>query len=501
MERMFTQDGGTMVPPSLNSGAADARSSVDTHMAKKQHGDDAASRSNARKDIETQIIALVSRLRPSNIPQTLFTAHRVLAASLPSGDPEVLDLLQLFIQYNTLAPLHILPPEILLAIFSNLVHDPDTSPRLGNQRLTCASAVSSYWRRLIVSSPQLWTRIDLAQEQFATLALGRSQNAPIDLILYSQLPEITPPNVAAIISHHASHIAMLDLMIPYSMHDMLQERFPSRFPVLHTLSLKISVDDRSFQGDPPILYASAMNTAMPAVRTLKLEDMWLPWTLPLFRGLENLRVEMRMQPSALSPQPFPLPRCPDLESESESRVTTPPVSLSRLRMLNLHYRGRKASEHTVLVLENLAIPHSAAISLRSWEHSARGVYFTCGEDPCELCVAGDGGGLQLLRLLRRFPCVRNVVHLALYRLPEDPSTILALLAELNTQQLETLLIEGATLAVAVEALKNRDFSALQSMGLMVVPRIGTKEEEDRDMGFLKGLAPNVAVSFREPRTI
>ncbi|KAG8722619.1 hypothetical protein FRC08_017452 [Ceratobasidium sp. 394] len=90
----------------------------------------------------------------------------------------------------TLVPINYLPAEILAPIFIIAVHDskvlrpkPNASKRI--DFTTVLASVSHYWRQIALSTPELWSYIDLAprgnQLEYQTLWLERSRNQPLHI--------------------------------------------------------------------------------------------------------------------------------------------------------------------------------------------------------------------------------------------------------------------------------------------------------------------------------
>ncbi|KAL0566987.1 hypothetical protein V5O48_015007 [Marasmius crinis-equi] len=87
-------------------------------------------------------------------------------------------------QLNHLVPVSALPTEVLTYIFSFcIVHPSSRSLSKPNPSTTLAfTQVCRAWRTLAISSPCLWSTIDVCHDRFASLCLSRCGGANISLI-------------------------------------------------------------------------------------------------------------------------------------------------------------------------------------------------------------------------------------------------------------------------------------------------------------------------------
>ncbi|TFY65417.1 hypothetical protein EVG20_g5601 [Dentipellis fragilis] len=472
---------------------------------------DVASRASARKHFELEMTSRINIMYP-NLPWTAPGDVHTLITSMSSGDAAVATLMDFVTRYNALAPIHILPVEILCSIFFYIVHDPRRRPARANRRLMCTSAVCNFWRRIILSHPRLWTRINILSSEHASLALERSQNVPIDVNLVCDDSRHAPPNWKPVLDH-AARIATLTCSATSSILDSLLGGFPSSLPLMHTLLLKnpdINYEPE-FRGTYLFRGTSIARTSMPALRKLTLEGVSLPWTLPLFRGLSYLHVQLDGVPFFFEFQTFcdVIMACPQLETlrlhnvgpdptDADSVVLPTPISLPKLHHLELYCLAPQAFGCTTRVLSTIStIQPTAIVSITCFVSDESGLsYSSSGSDLGQLCITHDMNS-YMPRLLGRLPPVCTAIYHpnSAHPTQEILNDLRAVLAELNVRQLETLVLDSVPLKVAVEALSSRDAGVLKELKMQNVPRDGTEEEMDGYLEILKRLVADVEVHF------
>ncbi|TFY65423.1 hypothetical protein EVG20_g5602 [Dentipellis fragilis] len=466
---------------------------------------DAPSRALARKKLMDQIVSRASHRWLEDYPWfTHVDIHQV--AELPhAGDTEPTQLGHFLIKFNALAPIHILPPEVFVSALSRLIHDPKISPTQAHQYLLRASTVCVFWRHTIFSSPLLWTRVDLTQSEHAAVALKLSQMAPIHL----EYNGVGQPDVHTTVFRHATRIKSLRLMMPLSSHGFLLGNFPPSFPLLHTLALRAMNiwDDRTSQRTYPLLRSSIAHSAMPSLRSLKIRGLWLPLTLPLFRGLIRLHIKLkgRLVTFPLSTFRDMLARCPELESlrlhnagpTPCDTTPTPAISLPKLRELVLWYFDSSSASHAALVLGNVTFPPNASlrISCSMPGLPSKGLTFSspsASASAGRLYVLNDGGDPFVLHHL---PKTRTLIYHSFGQTQEvAEERLLAVLAALDLQWLQVLKTEWVSSTVLVNILSDGKIGALRKLAMNAVPWQSLDKREE-EMDVLKGLVAAVKVSF------
>ncbi|KAI0258874.1 hypothetical protein BC834DRAFT_670818 [Gloeopeniophorella convolvens] len=187
-------------------------------------------------------------------------------------------LRSLYTQLNALAPVSLLPTELLARIF-HLLRD---SKKYGkNARLPRAVAVSHvcrHWREVALSDSSLWSAIRDNAPQCSrscfTKMLVRSKNAPLDIELH--LPH---PNLLRSLSRHSSRISRLSLsglMNSGPAEDgPVQDLFKIEAPALEDLHM-----ERGYHQRRP-LSTSGFRLFHPQsskLRKVHLYNIYIPWT-------------------------------------------------------------------------------------------------------------------------------------------------------------------------------------------------------------------------------
>ncbi|KAA1469113.1 hypothetical protein DENSPDRAFT_558636 [Dentipellis sp. KUC8613] len=239
-----------------------------------------ASRARARKHLQQRIVSLFSALEPRIVPYTL---EEILVTPLSASTP----LKSLLTQLNDLAPIHILPSELLLAIISRRAFGSSQKRR---RELAKLGAVCTSWRSLTLSSPRLWQHIDLRLTAYAALAVRRSQDIPVHIAFRVLDDESRSPGPEdyRTISDLAPRIASMKFSLPIDLYPELLDNFPLSLPLLHELGLStVARENYIYTGTLPLGSASTLT-----LRVLNLSGVWLPWTLPLYRELVHLHVRL-----------------------------------------------------------------------------------------------------------------------------------------------------------------------------------------------------------------
>ncbi|TFY54458.1 hypothetical protein EVG20_g9697 [Dentipellis fragilis] len=300
----------------------------------------------------------------------------------------------------------------------------------------------------------------------------------------------------------------------------LLENFPLSLPLLRELVIQ-SGPRQNFVYTDTLPLGSA---STPALRILELTGVWVPWTLPLYRGLVHLRVQLYPGPSiSLSLQTFRdvLVGCPELESlhlygvlfDADTKLSavaaTPPISLPRLQTLD--FQAWKVSStlchYAALVMGTIAsVPPTAMLSIE------------CSTDTDVFRFASLGTASGILsfsngRAIRTDP----EMHYLLGRLPSvhslslrwsgcnDRNFLLLMLNGLNMQRLETLTTMGVPVSIFAGVLKRRGVGALKilRMGSLLSgdererdaeEMARYREETERGTAFLKELVAEVDVA-------
>lgn len=163
-------------------------------------------------------------------------------------------------QMNELAPVGVLPTEILEQIFAICVSWL-YSPKKPKHRLAWTQ-VCRQWRTISFNSPRLWQCIDLTDSRFAHEFLLRSKTAPISILSASPLKVCTEDLLV-----HAGRLHSIDVFLfPDNMLELFTNLGPNLSSLVN-LSLKI----------PPVSSTFILETPIPSVRRLSLDCVAVRW--------------------------------------------------------------------------------------------------------------------------------------------------------------------------------------------------------------------------------
>jgi hypothetical protein len=179
---------------------------------------------------------------------------------------------------NTLAPISLLPPEVLARVFHFLaLEEPPCSgePNLGWIGVT---HVCRLWRQVALGDSSLWARIEGFSEytEWISEMLSRARNAPLDIdIDFDEVPSL---EVLHMLPPHLSHSRELCLHYLSNIHsDGVRGIYTQEAPALEHFELVVSVTSLiAFQefGGKTLFKGQA-----PRLRTLILAQVLIPWSL------------------------------------------------------------------------------------------------------------------------------------------------------------------------------------------------------------------------------
>jgi hypothetical protein len=198
-------------------------------------------------------------------------------------------LRSLLIRRNTLAPIAVLPPEVLARVFHFLARD--EPPCLGRQCLGWirATHVCQLWRQVALGDSSLWARISgvVTNKELVSEMLVRARNAPLDIDI--DLGGTPHPDMFLIFAPHLSHTRELrlhSLSIPLS--DSIRGIYGREAPALEHFELGVSVAS-------PITFrelggATLFRGRAPKLRTFSLSQVLIPWSLIPRGQLTQLKI-------------------------------------------------------------------------------------------------------------------------------------------------------------------------------------------------------------------
>ena len=283
---------------------------------------------------------------------------------------------------NTLAPVFVLPPEVLARVFHFLsLEEP---PFSGKQNLGWirATHVCRFWREVALGDSSLWARISGRPTNLKLVSgmLARTRNAPLDIDINLD-GTLFPELILLMFRRHLSHTRKLRLDTGISLHfDSFRGIYTKEAPVLEHFELD------SFSS--PIIFRELGGTTLfkgraPSLRTLILTHVFIPWSLIPRGQLTRLEISLVYEkpitdiPSHddLNQLIDLLVNCPELEvlvldSCLPSQLTHfPRAQTIHLPCLYLLFLGGSSSRIANL-LKMLEIPPSTTLQLSCTFESA-----------------------------------------------------------------------------------------------------------------------------------
>ena len=286
--------------------------------------------------------------------------HDMLASvdkAMPDSLQEKRELVQKFIDDHAviLSPfrrLH-LPPEVLTEIFHLVEPVVDTDVKRGIWRL---GRVCSYWRSVLLSSPSLWSTIDVRWGRVRIIqeVLSRSRNLLLDITLKED------SSTRTVTAEVASSVILIVIAASRRWHRITLQSVPD--PVLPLLS--------QLKGRVPMLVELEHNGPIfpewlegaPLLRKLNVRSLYrsslnldLPWS--------NLR-DCDVRPLTLQQEHQLLRQCPNLEIYTIlSREQTDQVPSDMLCLFELHTLILECYSNTTL-MDFLILPRLDHVVVR-----------------------------------------------------------------------------------------------------------------------------------------
>jgi F-box-like len=312
--------------------------------------------------------------------RTVTHDHNARLAAISTVDKEVDAarqlLCSLLTRRNALAPISLLPPEILARVFHVLaLQEPPYSDKQ-NYGWIRTTHVCRHWRQVALGDSSLWARISDMWTTLNTASisemLARARNAPLEI----GLVKAPSPDVLLMFPPHLSHTRALRLSRLSELHfDNLRDIFSREAPALEHLALELSVTS-------PITFQDLGVTTLfkgqaPKLRTFCISHLCIPWSFIPRGQLTQLTITLLDEmhtadaPSLGDARQFIdlLVNCPALEIlvlefclpcdlSQSSRGQT--VHLPRLSSL----RVRGSSSRVTNLLKMLRLPSAKTLHLR-----------------------------------------------------------------------------------------------------------------------------------------
>ena len=214
------------------------------------------------------------------------------AVAISAMDKELDAAMQLLLTLrNALAPISLLPPEVLALIFHFLSFE--EPPCSGKQNLGWirATHVCHFWRHVALGDSSLWARISGRPTNLKLISgmLARTRTAPLDIDIDldgTLLREL----VLLMLHRHLSHTRKLRLRTATSLHfDSFRRIYSQEAPVLEHFELD------SFNS--PIIFRELGGMTLfkgqaPSLRSLVLTHVFIPWSLIPRGQLTRLEISL-----------------------------------------------------------------------------------------------------------------------------------------------------------------------------------------------------------------
>ncbi|KDQ17440.1 hypothetical protein BOTBODRAFT_144253 [Botryobasidium botryosum FD-172 SS1] len=187
-------------------------------------------------------------------------------------------------QYRNLrAPIHRLPTEIISLIFRFIEPDSFRSTFYIRERKSAPlniSGVSRQWRQVALSTPRIWSKIDMRSMSLAALFIERSKHAPLDVAVDQGT------KMMALVLPHIDRWRAFHAMVP------LHQEAPQPLvcaPKLEALSIICGSHQHSAEVEE---FIHLLAGAASQLRTLALEGIYEPLQLQphVFASLTDLRL-------------------------------------------------------------------------------------------------------------------------------------------------------------------------------------------------------------------
>ncbi|KAI0289295.1 hypothetical protein BC826DRAFT_631265 [Russula brevipes] len=274
---------------------------------------------------------------------------------------------------NTLAPVSVLPAEVLARIFHLVALAESSRPGMGSLRWIGITHVCHHWRQVALDDSSLWARISgwSAKTTWISETLARARNAPLAIDLF----ETWNAEILAMFSAHFAHtreFSLRGLVTPHFFDDNIREICSLEAPALEHFELDADIDF-------PVTFfrAPLFNGMAPKLRTFSLSQIRVPWSFIPRGQLSQLKISL-FDEESIADRPSLgdskslidlLINCPVLEilvleSCLPQSITRPShvqaIHLPRLSHLSL----RDSSSRVANLLEILKLPSSTTLRMR-----------------------------------------------------------------------------------------------------------------------------------------
>ena len=235
--------------------------------------------------------------------RTVTHDHKARLAAMSAVDKEVDAtrqlLCSLLMRRNTLAPISLLPPEILARVFRLLALDEPPFSCKQNSGWIRTTHVCRHWRQVALGDSLLWARIsgisNTLNKALISEMLDRARNAPLEIDI--DLAETPSTNVLLMFPPHLSHTRTLRLHSLSMLHfESVREIFSREAPALEHFELGFSVAS-------PMTFRDLGGTTLfkgqaPKLRAFCVSQVCIPWSFIPRGQLTQLKIILLDEMSA-----------------------------------------------------------------------------------------------------------------------------------------------------------------------------------------------------------
>ena len=187
-------------------------------------------------------------------------------------------LRSLLTRRNALAPISVLPPEVLARVFHALARlEPPCWSGIQYLGWIKATHVCVHWRQVALGDSSLWARISgtPTSREFVAEMLVRARNAPLDIDI--DLIGTSNPALSLLFTPHISRIRELRLHNLSTFHsDSVRGIYGQEALVLENFELGVSVAGLMVFGE--LAGVKLFKGRAPNLRTLSLTQTFIPWS-------------------------------------------------------------------------------------------------------------------------------------------------------------------------------------------------------------------------------
>jgi hypothetical protein len=169
---------------------------------------------------------------------------------------------------NSLRPMNLLPPEMILRIATYLIDETEYY-----HPLLVATHINRYWRETILGSASLWTSIDSRHPKLAIVCMERSNRAGLSVTLRPNIPL----DFISELQSHATRIKALDVSMPPSNFQRILQRLDPHSIRLESLTLDFS----SVKPLPCVSFPRLLSFDMSRLKVLNVQNV--SFVSPFFR--------------------------------------------------------------------------------------------------------------------------------------------------------------------------------------------------------------------------